>query len=429
MSNDFAPLFKTRNGCGEQHAQVYLKGLLSQVPGKNMERMAEVLPKTKQQDLQQFVSDSPWDERAVWNVVAARVDAQLGGKEDSMLAGDESCFAKQGKKSVGVARQHNGRLGKTDNCQVGVFTAMVQDGQAALVGCRLFLPDEWVSDPNRALAAGVPKEEIRARSKIELFKELIAQAIEQGLRFKLVGCDSFYGRDQGLLVHIAQLGRVFVADIPRDTRLWTSRPNGETRPQSLAASGAQRAEQIKPVQTRQMVVRDGENGPVRVKAGARRVWFWPPQGGEPMSCWLLVTEHADGTCKFTLINAPANTELEKLVGWQGQRFFIEQTFKNGKSHAGMADYQVRKWRGWQHHMALVGMALLFMLEERRLQRKEWSQLSAADITELLHWQFTTRPSREAVIERIVQRHRRRAKATASKRSVDSRRRPTRAKKI
>lgn len=210
MSNDFAPLFKTRNGCPEQHAQSYLKGLLSQVPGKNMKRMAEVLPK-----------------------------------------------AKQGKKSVGVARQHNGRLGKTGNCQVGVFTALVHEGQVALVGCRLFLPDEWVSDAKRSLAAGVPKDEIRARSKIELFKDLIAQAIEQGLRFKLVGWDSFYGRDQGLLAHIAQLGRVFVADIPRATRLWTSRPKGDTHAQSLAASGAQRAEQIKPVQTRQIVVREG----------------------------------------------------------------------------------------------------------------------------------------------------------------------------
>ena len=115
MTRDFASLFLTRNGSGDQHAQTYLKGLLSRLPGKNMERMAEVLAGAQQQDLQQFISDSPWQERPVWDAIATRADARLGGHEDSMLAGDESCFAKQGKASVGVARQHNGRLGKTDN--------------------------------------------------------------------------------------------------------------------------------------------------------------------------------------------------------------------------------------------------------------------------------------------------------------------------
>ena len=109
--------------------------------------------------------------------------------------------------------------------------------------------------------------------------------------------------------------------------------------------------------------------------------------------------------------------MEKLVRWQGQRFFIEQTFKNGKSHAGRADYQVRKWRGWHHHMALVGLALLFVLEERHERRREMSRLSTTDITELLHWQFATQPSREAVIENIQRRHARRASATRSKQRV------------
>ena len=168
---------------------------------------------------------------------------------------------------------------------------------------------------------------------------------------------------------------------------------------------------------RRVKVRDAENGPVVVKACSREVWIWPAKRVEPLRCMLLVSEHSDGTRKATLINAPAGTSLEKLVSWQGQRFFIEQTFKNGKSHAGMADYQVRKWRGWHHHMALVGLALLFVLEERHERRRELSQLSATDITELLHWQFATQPTREAVIENIQRRHARRESATRSKRHV------------
>ena len=82
-----------------------------------------------------------------------------------MLAGDESCFAKQGKASVGVARQHNGRLGKTDNCQVGVFTALVRGTHSALVGCRLFVPEEWTADKPRCLKAGMPEEQIKPRQQ------------------------------------------------------------------------------------------------------------------------------------------------------------------------------------------------------------------------------------------------------------------------
>jgi len=114
------------------------------------------------------------------------------------------------------------------------------------------------------------------------------------------------------------------------------------------------------------------------------------------------------------------------VRWQGQRFYIEQRFKNGKSHAGMADYQVREWRGWHHHMAMVGLARLFVLDERHEQRRELSQLTATDITELLHWQFATQPSREAVIESIQRRHARRVSASCSKHRVarrKSRRKP------
>jgi SRSO17 transposase len=419
ISDDFAPLFHTRNASGK-HAPNYLKGLLSNLPDKNMERMAESIDGSTQQELQQFISDSPWQDRPVWDAVAHRVDAKLGGQEDSMLVGDESCFAKQGGNSVGVARQHNGRLGKTDNCQVGVYTSLVLGARCALVGCRLFLPDEWADDKGRCLKVGVPQAHIRQRTKIGLMRDLFDQAIEQGLRFALVGFDSFYGRDQALLAYIASKGRIFVADIPRDTRVWKSKPTGKERPKAVGASGGVRVDKLPATPLRSVHVRKSENGPVRVRACATQVWTWPPEATAPMRCTLLRSEHSDGTRKFTLINAPEGAALVKLVRWQGQRFFVEQSFKNGKSNAGMADYQVRKWRGWHHHMAMVGVALLFALEQRERLAETLPQLSVADITELLHWQFVMRPSREELIERIMQRHRRRSNATASKYRVDRR---------
>ena len=235
-----------------------------------------------------------------------------------------------------------------------------------------------------------------------------------------MACDSFYGRDQGLLQHIADTDCIFVADTPVDTLVWAQQPEQTRRPEKMKTSGAQRADKLPHPARKSVHTRTGENGPVRVSASAQRVWIWPTEAQVPMECWLIVTEQTDGTMKFTLCNAPQSTGLATLVRWQGQRFFIEQTFKNGKSHAGMADYQVRKYRGWQHHMALVGLALLFLLEERDGHLQSVPLLSATDISEILHWHFCTQPTQAAVIEQIARRHARRAKATESKQRVDRR---------
>jgi SRSO17 transposase len=113
-------------------AQQYLCGLM-QSNRKNMERMAEVVPESDEQSLQHFLSNSNWDDRAVLDQVAMEVDQQLGGDEDSALLLDESGFTKKGRSSVGVARQYNGRLGKQDNCQVGVFAALNCKDRVSLI--------------------------------------------------------------------------------------------------------------------------------------------------------------------------------------------------------------------------------------------------------------------------------------------------------
>jgi SRSO17 transposase len=212
-----------------------LQGLLSQLPRKNMERMGEALPDTRHEDLQHFLSDSPWDATAVWRWVGQRASAHLGGRSDSMLLIDESGFAKKGARSVGVARQYNGRLGKTDNCQVGVFAALALGPRATLVGARLFLPAGWVEDPARCRRAGVPETEIRARTKLELARELVTEAQAHGLQFQWVGADTFYGRDQGWLGELAEQDLGFMVDVPCDTLVWPAAPGG---------SGAERVDEL-----------------------------------------------------------------------------------------------------------------------------------------------------------------------------------------
>ena len=293
----FADVFRTRTDSGATHARIYLQGLLSKEPAKNMERMAEVMADVSWQSLQQFISDSNRDKRALWDRIAECANARLGGHRDSMLVIDESAMTKQGKSSAGVARQHNGRLGKTDNCQVGVFSVLARGPETAMVGARLFLPAEWTGDKERCLKAGVPEEEIRELTKLDLARELIDQAMEQKLDIAGVCFDSFYGRDQSLLAEVVALGLRVVADIPADTLLWRRKPAGSQRPKQVGASGALRADLMPMPEARTVSLRDGENGPVQMLVSALRAWLWPQDNDAPSEWWLVLMVQSDGTAE------------------------------------------------------------------------------------------------------------------------------------
>src|SRR5881397_895627 len=166
-------------------AQQYLQGLM-QAHRKNMERMEEVVPDCEYQSLQYFLSESDWDARAVLDQVAVEADRHLGGSADSCLLLDESSFEKKGTKSVGVARQWSGRLGKVDNCQVAVFAALAQGSSSTLIDTRLYLPKDWVQDRKRCLAAGIPASEVVLKSKADLAFEMVLHARQNGVRFSWV---------------------------------------------------------------------------------------------------------------------------------------------------------------------------------------------------------------------------------------------------
>lgn len=396
------------------HACDYLKGLLSELPRKNMERMGEVMSGVSHEDLQHFISGSPWEHGPVFAWVARRASGRLGGHRDSMLCIDETCMAKKGVKSAGVARQYNGRLGKTENSQVGVFAALGCGTRAALVGARLYLPKAWIEDPARCQQAGIPEEQILGRTKIELAQELIEEAIANGVEFAHVGIDSFYGRDQGLLRWIEDRGKGFVADVPSDLLVRDARPEGAARAGKKArgtafTAGEWSARHCKAGSGTCVTLRTGENGPVSVEAWARRVWLMPKGETQPRQWWLIVRRDADGAIKHSLCNAPADTSLERLARLQGQRYFIERTFQDAKSHAGMAQYQCRGWTAWHHHMAMVALAILFVMEEKVLLERDAPLLSARDVVEILDWYLRQSPPVQKVLARVRARHDRRAR--------------------
>jgi SRSO17 transposase len=194
----YAGHFRSRTRLVHHQARQYLSGLML-ARRKNMERMAEVVVDSDEQALQHFLSNSPWDERVVLDQVARDADALLGGTPDSALLIDESGITKKGRHSVGVARQWNGRLGKVDNCQVGVFTALSRGALATLIDTRLYLPKGWVDDARRCVLAGVPKGARALRSKAQLALEMVRANRRRGVRFAWVGMDGGDGKEPALL--------------------------------------------------------------------------------------------------------------------------------------------------------------------------------------------------------------------------------------
>ena len=397
---------------------------------KNMERMEEVVPSSDYQSLHHFLSESDWDARAVLDQVAVEADRHLGGAPDSCLLLDETSFTKKGNKSVGVARQWCGRLGKLENCQVAVFASLARGAHATLIDTRLYLPKGWTDDQKRCRAAGIPEEEAVTKSKAELALEIVIRARQNGVRFAWVVADGNYGQCPAFLRSLDDRGELFVLDVHKTQRIYLEDPepyvgirlgrDGKKRKRLLARSESIEVEgwlKAQPAGAWQEIrVRPSSRGELRVEVLHRRVWLWDGREAKAR-CWhLIVSREVDlpETTKFALSNAPARTALRRLVQIHRQRFWIERCFEDGKSECGLGDYQVRGWLAWHHHMALVMMAMLFLLEERLSQKETYPLLSCSDIEVLLaHFLPRRDATPEEVVRQMEARHRARQRAIDS----------------
>src|SRR5215468_2567945 len=167
-------------------AAVYLQGLLVDGERKSIEPLSRrvALPdglasKDPEQALQQFINQSPWDERQVLRRYRARL-AQTFASPDGVFLLDDVSFPKQGKHSVGVQRQYCGALGKKANCQVAVSVHYVSPRGHYPLDLRLYLPDGWLADAQRLDKAGVPVTERRPLTKPEIALELLDRVRAEG---------------------------------------------------------------------------------------------------------------------------------------------------------------------------------------------------------------------------------------------------------
>lgn len=380
---EFAPDFGRKQW--REQSEPYLQGLLVQCEERrNAENMAEALP-VSARSLQRFLTDARWEDAAV----IAHLQRYLGpplAHPLAVWAVDSSGFPKQGKQSVGVARQYCGAVGKVANCQVGVFLAHVGPRGRALVDKRLYLPKEWTGDPKRCEAAGVPPERREYRSETELALEMLTQAQACGhLVAAWVTGDDTYGKSPEFRDGVAAAGFHYVLEVPGDTPVWPLQVTWETppyagrgkRPAPRPVEGQrqevrERAKTLPKAVWKEITVAEGAQGPRTYRFAAERVR--ETRDGEPgQVLWLVYRENLDGSePRYYFSNAPEETPLRTLARVAAARWPIETEFETEKSDIGLDEYEVRSWAGWHHHITMCLLASAFLLT----MQQEWGEKDA-----------------------------------------------------
>ena len=372
---EFASLFGRTEA--RKRSEQYLRGLLvQQTDRRNAENLAEIIDGATPRSLQRFLTESPWADEPLIDRLQRYVGQRLN-QRDGVFVLDDTGFGKQGKKSVGVARQYSGTLGKVGNCQVGVFLAYVTAQGHALVDKALYLPREWTDDRQRCRAAGVP-EEIGYQTKAALGLGLLRRARQAGgLTAQWVTADSGYGEVPTLRDSLDAEGWRYVLEVPSITHVfsqaaqvavpaWSGRGRkptqlqlvvGEPGPQSVQAVAAS----LPPAEWHELTVAEGAQGPRIHEFAALGVW--ESRDGLPgRAGWLVLRRNLDGSeAKDYLSKAPADTPLWRLAQVGAMRWPIETEFQTEKGETGLDEYEVRSWLGWQHHITMALLAGAFLL--------------------------------------------------------------------
>jgi SRSO17 transposase len=355
-----------------EHVEEYVAGLVSNVKRKNIETIA-YLHEQDRQPLQKFIGQHPWDHRPLIGELARQIGATLG-QADGVLVIDPSGVLKQGKGSVGVARQWCGRAGKVDNCQVGVYLGYVTSKEHALVDTRLYLPKEWTKDKQRCKRAGIPKE-VRFRTRHELTLEMLREH-RDALPHAWVTGDDEMGRNSGFREELRQMNEQYLLAVPSNTLV----RDLDAAPPPCGGSGTppkvpfQRADSwMKTAKNwTRIEIRPGEKGPLVTEAVKVRVQTKLGRRNGPEETLVIFRERRGRkTIKrdYCLSNAPLATPLREFARVLNAEHRIEECLRRAKGEAGLAQYQVRTWKGWHHHQTLTLMATWFLTQEQRRGKK------------------------------------------------------------
>jgi len=367
----YAPYYQRREH--RELSELYLQGLLADVDRKSVEPIANFHGRARR-GLQRFVGAGKWDDDRIRQEFRKHVAEELGDPQGVLII-DPSTFVKRGRHSVGVARQYCGRLGKRENCQKGVYLSYSSPRGHTLVSSELYLPEEWAKDSTRRTKCHVP-EELEFRTSWQIADDWLLAHAHEFPHAWIVG-DEELGKSGGFRKQLRRRKERYLLSIQgrRTIRVVNSRypkgrkAGGHGRRRLPAFEQAQKwAEKLPLSAWKRVWVRDGEKGPIEVYALQRKVQTKSDNRIDAVEKLLVIrTIGPRPEYRFWLSNDQERTPLEELVRVAAERHRIEEDFQRGKGEVGMADYEVRSWVGFRHHMTMVLLALFFLvLEKRRL---------------------------------------------------------------
>jgi SRSO17 transposase len=365
-------------------AALYIHGLLLEGGRKTAATMAARFG-GDEQALQQFVSQSPWDWVPVRQALAERMVEHAGSRPAWLV--DDTGFPKQGKHSVGVARQYSGTLGKTGNCQIGASLNYATGDGCFPLDFQLYLPESWASDPVRREEAGIP-EEITFQRKWEIALAMIDRARGWGVPRGPVVADAGYGVASEFRAGLRARGLSYSVGITKDVTVWPGRlvrkppppHNGRGRPRKPELPPAQSvlavARSLPEDAWSDVTWRQGSRGPMKGRFAAIRVQpaHDTLQGAEDEPvCWLLIEWPRDQQepTKYWLSNLSEDSTLTDLVYVAKIRWWVEQNYGQLKDELGLDHFEGRSWRGWHHHVTLTMIAFDFLVMEGYREKKPY----------------------------------------------------------
>ena len=331
------------------------------------------------QNLQQYMSDSPWESEPVFKDVHQDIRA-MPFLQGGTLNFDETADECAGTKKAGASRQYLGREGKTDLGQVVVLGSYYKDGHWLLTDAELFLPKEWFDPSHKKQWKRLHIPPGRGfKTKVEIARQQFLRAIERELPFANVGYDSLYGRDVAFRRLAVKYGKYYMACIPSDSQVWLEDPA-----QNPAAERALAKELTPRLAFESIETRHGERGALKHEHAFLQVWTkqkLPKSADAPLGYVfhqevLVVRKEHDGKTSFAFSNCPMEQKW-LMAQARAERYFVERTIQDCKSELGFDELQALKYRALMHTLALCAVALLYMADLKMKLRQNQCTIQQA----------------------------------------------------
>jgi SRSO17 transposase len=383
---EYRPLFPRSDQF--KQGRVYLHGLLLDGERKSIEPLSRRVPGGNEQNLQQFINQSPWDPAPILAAYRARMAAAFA-TDDGVIVVDDTGFPKPGKHSVGVARQYSGTLGKRGNCQVATSLHYASGRGDYPLALRLYLPAGWTSDPDRLERGRVPPNERAFKTKWQIALDLLDEVRAERLPHAITVADAGYGAVTEFREGLEQRQEPYVVGLLGEEVVLTEPPRwlphvpksarGRRPSRAYLAEDGPRPVAIhtlaESLERTTVCWRDGTKGKLEAELAWIRVWpahRWgngvPAEAipdAEASARWLLVEWRKDGTIKYALSSLPPDTTLEQAVGLWKERWQVERGYEQLKGELGLDHFEGRSWPGFHHHATMTFLAYGFLALERQ----------------------------------------------------------------